>query len=761
MSSFLLFLAVALALPAFPEATHFKRRLDHHVQHYEHLHYDLDDLMHNHYRLRRSNDGPRHIRLAFTAFDRHFDLRLKPDMKHLHKDLKLRVNGRPHPKELLDSVSYIGHDVNDPSSEIHGHLAFDAFDGVIHTKNEVYHIEPSHRHLKDHLRESHSIIYRNSDVNMQPFTRPNSPCGVPNPSSLHHHPASGNLKKSPEDHNRRLHKRQSSSGVRDPNKVSCKINAVGDHFFYNQVTSSTASEQVRIVQAMSMIRNIVAFANIIFRRVDFNRNGQPDDISIVLQNIQINTTVPSNAKFADEFQDVTSLLTEFSKNDWSAYCTSYLFTKRDFEGGILGLAYVAEESSVGGICDPVSFQGSPVTYNTGVVTIINYNKLLTNVVIMLTFTHEMGHNFGSQHDPSTNATCSPEGNGYIMSARATDGSYSNNEKFSPCSIESMNKILIRGQDSISGCFRLADDNCGNFVVDEGEDCDCGASYDINSGICMDDICCNGTSCRVAEGMECSPQTTSSNQLTTCCNSSCSIIPQSSNQICLVETQCAFTSFCNGSSKFCPTPQEKSFSGTSCNNGSNYCRNGQCTGTICVLLGLDECECSQADLECHLCCRATNGTCVSTILYAQEDQSVRNLLPNRNGSYLEVGYPCQNFSGYCDFFYKCRPVNKEGALAKITNFITGSEVVQTAITYIVQYWWAAVIVGVVILVVLFAIVLLCHCILPRPEHMKKRDDRRREIRQRKQLVGQGHRGKNLRNRGGGQDLWISQTQEYRA
>ena len=100
--------------------------------------------------------------------------------------------------------------------------------------------------------------------------------------------------------------------------------------------------------------------------------------------------------------------------------------------------------------------------------------------------------------------------------------------------------------------------------------------------------------------------------------------------------------------------------------------------------------------------------------------------------MAVGYACKNYTGFCDFFHKCRPVNEEGALTRLTNLISGSETIQTAVSWLRRYWWASIIIVVTILVILFIIVLACHCLLPRPEHMKKRGERRHTIHKR------GHR-----------------------
>ena len=56
--------------------------------------------------------------------------------------------------------------------------------------------------------------------------------------------------------------------------------------------------------------------------------------------------------------------------------------------------------------------------------------------------------------------------------------------------------------SATGCFLPGDNMCGNRLLDEGEDCDCGSDQLTTDGLCMDDACCNGTSCRLATDRAC-------------------------------------------------------------------------------------------------------------------------------------------------------------------------------------------------------------------------------------------------------------------
>ncbi len=65
-----------------------------------------------------------------------------------------------------------------------------------------------------------------------------------------------------------------------------------------------------------------------------------------------------------------------------------------------------------------------------------------------------------------------------MFARATSGDKRNNRRFSPCSLKSVKQVLNVKARGPSGCFTEAKAAlCGNGVVEEGEECDCGWEED--------------------------------------------------------------------------------------------------------------------------------------------------------------------------------------------------------------------------------------------------------------------------------------------
>jgi hypothetical protein len=199
------------------------------------------------------------------------------------------------------------------------------------------------------------------------------------------------------------------------------------------------------------------------------------------------------------------------------------------------------------------------------------------------FAHESGHTFGAVHDcisstcsddsvtqqkccPLTSSSCDAKGQ-YIMNPSTG----SDITQFSPCSIGNICSAM--GRNSVkSTCLTnnkdivtITPSQCGNGIVEQGEDCDCGGT----SG-CGTNTCCDASTCKFKTGAVCDP----SNE--DCCNSSCQF--QSEGFVCRASTgSCDPAEVCTGSSPTCPSDSVAS-DGTTCgSSGAGLtCASGQCT-----------------------------------------------------------------------------------------------------------------------------------------------------------------------------------------
>ena len=131
-------------------------------------------------------------------------------------------------------------------------------------------------------------------------------------------------------------------------------------------------------------------------------------------------------------------------DNYADYCLGFTFTARDFNDGTLGLAWLGKENEKpGGFCDrPVEMDGMLKSFNTGIVTVINYKSRVPELVSQLTFAHEVGHSFGADHDPIDCLPGNENGGNFLMYRRANTGKFQNNKFFSRCSVKQMSRVLF-------------------------------------------------------------------------------------------------------------------------------------------------------------------------------------------------------------------------------------------------------------------------------------------------------------------------------
>lgn len=268
------------------------------------------------------------------------------------------------------------------------------------------------------------------------------------------------------------------------------------------------------------------------------------------------------------------------------------------------------------------------------------------------YAHELGHTFGAVHD-CTSDTCSQNlqaSSQCCVLSRNTcnaDGAYimnpssgANQDTFSECTIGNICSAIGRNSvnstclTSNTGVTLVTTNECGNGIVEEGEECDCGSEAD-----CAGNTCCDRTTCKFTSGSQCDD----SNEV--CC-SGCKF--SSSDTVCRSSTgPCDFDRYCSGNSSTCPG-QETKKDGESCqlnNQTSN-------SGLTCI-----SGHCTSRDLQCVTLLANTtlsiDGSIINVTKACNDDSSCR--LSCVDPSYGDVcittsqnfldGTPCRG-SGTC-------------------------------------------------------------------------------------------------------------------
>ncbi|XP_023234706.1 disintegrin and metalloproteinase domain-containing protein 10-like [Centruroides sculpturatus] len=217
------------------------------------------------------------------------------------------------------------------------------------------------------------------------------------------------------------------SAINKEKKLICNLEIMADHTFVNHFSGDRAS----IIAEMLYY---VKVADKIFRNLHLDKSNLYKIIGFNVEKITVIEDA-SNPYYHLNFNntDETEFLFILGMTAKQTSCLFVNFSHRDFNV-VLGNTYLGE------VCS-----GSTEYFSRNVISVTNFlrNITLSKDIVSLTLVHEIGHTFGSDHDPPNDTVCTPGkfnhtiGNYIMYEALETPEILYNHLKFSPCSERSM------------------------------------------------------------------------------------------------------------------------------------------------------------------------------------------------------------------------------------------------------------------------------------------------------------------------------------
>ena len=615
--------------------------------------------------------------IDFKALGKNFRLILSPTkglLSPTFKAVEVDDEGEKEHFIPIDHESfYDGRVFGETNSRAQVHMEDGVITANIITKEDVYHIEPSWRHLPN-TDEQTMIAYKESDIKFS-WNEPDEKNFIP-PKVCDFVKENGTveMKDEEEEENDNRTKRSSepfysTAGEGSLRQTRCPLLLVADYRFYKEMGGSNSKTTVNyLISLIDRVHKI--YEDTVWR--DTLESGGFSNMGFIIKKIVVHrkpTQTRENEVHYNMFRsswDVRNLLEVFSREyTHKDFCLAHLFTDIKFEGGILGLAYVGSprRNSVGGICTPEYFKNGYTLYlNSGLSSSRNHygQRVITREADLVT-AHEFGHNWGSEHDPDI-PECSPsasQGGSYLMYTYSVSGYDVNNKKFSPCSLRFIRKVLLAKS---SRCFTEPEESfCGNLRVEGEEECDAGLLGSEDRDACCDE------NCKLRDGSICSDKNSP------CCNN-CQYMAVNAKCRAANYATCEKEASCTGNSAECPKSDHMPDETNCIEKGK--CRDGKCI-PFCETQGEQSCMCDNIHDACKRCCRRNlNSSCNAV--------KPVDILPD--------GTPC--FQGFChqgqceksnpDHIVRIIDIFKDISITSILKFLKDN-VVGTVIFVSLLFW----------------------------------------------------------------------------
>ncbi|XP_055333025.1 disintegrin and metalloproteinase domain-containing protein 12-like [Paramacrobiotus metropolitanus] len=448
-------------------------------------------------------------RLRFSAFGKDFDIALKLNVALVADKFAVTVvkgaNYEVH-HPVVEKCHYRGQLVGIANSSVAISICRSGITGYIQDgSGETYHLQPA-----GHDRRSVIVTRESDSIPVEKL------CGVDlqkdlNATGLHFHSS----------RTRRSIKPPSMSNA---SSLYVELVLVGDKRLYDKYDHSESLITSRFIDIVNVVNALYWPLNIFVALIGVEIWSTEDKISIVNDSER---TLNNFLKYRKE-----DLLTRMPNDN------AYLVTAATFSASVVGKA----------------LKGQMCTYEFSGGIAKDHSRLPGPVGS--TIAHEMGHNFGMEHD-YTDCKCSEDR--CIMTPASVGLTPSN---WSSCSYKYLDDNLQRG---IGKCLErppkhVVGPSCGNGFLEDGEECDCGTEEYCRNKCCIASTCKLSVNSTCGHGLCCDMDTCSPKMVASVCRAP--------------SGECDLPEYCDGKSGVCPDDVWKS-DGTECKKGEAYCYDGSC------------------------------------------------------------------------------------------------------------------------------------------------------------------------------------------